>query len=282
MVDGEVMIIDEFTGRILEGRRWSEGLHQAVEAKEGVAIGEENQTLATITLQNYFRLYDKLSGMTGTALTEATEFMKIYKVPVVEIPTNQPDGQGRPQRPDLQNQGRQVEGGAGGDRRPPRTGPADPRRHRLGRGLGDDLRRAEAQRDRARGAQREARARPARGRADRRSRSQGRGDDRHQHGGSRRRHQARRRPRAHGAQRAEEAGARAGGARATRRRWRRRSPSWSRSARPRPRRSASWAASTSAAPSGTNRAASTTSCAAAPVARATPARPASSSPPKTT
>ena len=90
VVDGEAMIIDEFTGRILEGRRWSEGLHQAVEAKEGVAIGEENQTLATITLQNYFRLYDKLSGMTGTALTEATEFMKIYKVPVVEIPTNRP------------------------------------------------------------------------------------------------------------------------------------------------------------------------------------------------
>src|SRR3954447_1315736 len=88
VVDGEVMIIDEFTGRILEGRRWSEGLHQAVEAKEGVAIGEENQTLATITLQNYFRLYDKLSGMTGTALTEATEFMKIYKVPVVEVPTH--------------------------------------------------------------------------------------------------------------------------------------------------------------------------------------------------
>jgi preprotein translocase subunit SecA len=90
VIDGEVMIIDEFTGRILEGRRWSEGLHQAVEAKEGVAIREENQTLATITLQNYFRLYDKLSGMTGTALTEATEFMKIYKIPVVEIPTNRP------------------------------------------------------------------------------------------------------------------------------------------------------------------------------------------------
>ncbi len=71
VVDGQVMIIDEFTGRILEGRRWSEGLHQAIEAKEGVSIREENQTLATITLQNYFRLYDKLSGMTGTALTEA-------------------------------------------------------------------------------------------------------------------------------------------------------------------------------------------------------------------
>ncbi len=88
VIDGEVKIIDEFTGRILEGRRWSEGLHQAVEAKEGVFVQEESQTLATITLQNYFRLYDKLAGMTGTALTEATEFMKIYKLSVVEIPTN--------------------------------------------------------------------------------------------------------------------------------------------------------------------------------------------------
>lgn len=87
--DNEVKIIDEFTGRILEGRRWSEGLHQAVEAKEGVAIQEESQTVATITYQNYFRRYDKLSGMTGTALTEATEFMKIYELQVVEIPTNQ-------------------------------------------------------------------------------------------------------------------------------------------------------------------------------------------------
>src|ERR671939_392543 len=90
VIDGEVKIIDEFTGRILEGRRWSEGLHQAVEAKESVPIQEENQTLATITLQNYFRMYDKLAGMTGTALTEATEFMKIYKLQVVEIPTNKP------------------------------------------------------------------------------------------------------------------------------------------------------------------------------------------------
>ena len=88
MIDGEVKIIDEFTGRILDGRRWSEGLHQAVEAKEGVSVQEENQTLATITYQNYFRLYDKLAGMTGTALTEATEFMKIYELPVVQIPTN--------------------------------------------------------------------------------------------------------------------------------------------------------------------------------------------------
>ena len=90
VIDGEVKIIDEFTGRILEGRRWSEGLHQAVEAKEGVRVQEENQTLATITLQNYFRMYDKLAGMTGTALTEATEFMKIYDLAVVQIPTNQP------------------------------------------------------------------------------------------------------------------------------------------------------------------------------------------------
>jgi preprotein translocase subunit SecA len=90
VIDDEVKIIDEFTGRILEGRRWSEGLHQAVEAKEGVRVQEENQTLATITLQNYFRMYDKLAGMTGTALTEATEFMKIYELPVVQIPTNRP------------------------------------------------------------------------------------------------------------------------------------------------------------------------------------------------
>jgi preprotein translocase subunit SecA len=88
VIEGEVKIIDEFTGRILDGRRWSEGLHQAVEAKEGVSVQEENQTLATITYQNYFRLYDKLAGMTGTALTEATEFMKIYELPVVQIPTN--------------------------------------------------------------------------------------------------------------------------------------------------------------------------------------------------
>src|ERR1700684_1579338 len=90
VIDGEVKIIDEFTGRILDGRRWSEGLHQAVEAKEGVRVQEENQTLATITLQNYFRMYDKLAGMTGTALTEATEFMKIYELPVVQVPTNVP------------------------------------------------------------------------------------------------------------------------------------------------------------------------------------------------
>jgi preprotein translocase subunit SecA len=88
--DGEVLIVDEFTGRVLEGRRYSEGLHQAIEAKEGVRIKEENQTYATITLQNYFRLYETLSGMTGTAKTEEAEFNHIYKLGVVEIPTNRP------------------------------------------------------------------------------------------------------------------------------------------------------------------------------------------------
>ncbi len=90
VVDGEVKIVDEFTGRVLEGRRWSEGLHQAVEAKEGVKIKEENQTLATVTLQNYFRMYDKLAGMTGTATTEAAELASTYDLQVVPIPTNMP------------------------------------------------------------------------------------------------------------------------------------------------------------------------------------------------
>ena len=88
--EGEVKIVDEYTGRIMEGRRWSEGLHQAIEAKEGVQIREENVTLATITLQNYFRLYEKLGGMTGTAKTEEKEFVEIYNLHVVEIPTNVP------------------------------------------------------------------------------------------------------------------------------------------------------------------------------------------------
>src|SRR5436853_1367300 len=88
--DGQGIIVDEFTGRLMQGRRWSDGLHQAVEAKEGVKIERENQTLATITLQNYFRLYDKLAGMTGTAETEAAEFDATYKLEVAVIPTNQP------------------------------------------------------------------------------------------------------------------------------------------------------------------------------------------------
>ncbi|MGQ0844688.1 MAG: preprotein translocase subunit SecA [Sporichthyaceae bacterium] len=90
VVEGEVLIVDEHTGRVLIGRRYNEGLHQAIEAKEGVEIKDENQTLATITLQNFFRLYSKLGGMTGTAMTEAAEFQKIYKLGVVQIPTNRP------------------------------------------------------------------------------------------------------------------------------------------------------------------------------------------------
>jgi len=88
--DGQVIIVDDFTGRLMEGRRYSEGLHQAIEAKEGVAIQKESKTLATITFQNYFRMYSKLSGMTGTALTSAEEFAKVYKLDVVEIPTHKP------------------------------------------------------------------------------------------------------------------------------------------------------------------------------------------------
>src|SRR4029077_3858725 len=86
--DGQVVIVDEFTGRLMPGRRWSDGLHQAVEAKERVKIEKETQTYATITFQNYFRMYKKLSGMTGTAETEAAEFHKIYKLDVTVIPTN--------------------------------------------------------------------------------------------------------------------------------------------------------------------------------------------------
>jgi preprotein translocase subunit SecA len=90
VTNGEVKIVDEFTGRVLEGRRYSEGLHQAIEAKEGVRIKEENQTLATITIQNYFKMYEKLAGMTGTAKTQLAEFQEVYKLDVVEIPTNAP------------------------------------------------------------------------------------------------------------------------------------------------------------------------------------------------
>src|SRR5690606_23971035 len=90
VIDDEVQIVDEHTGRILAGRRYNEGIHQAIEAKEGVPVKAENQTLATVTLQNYFRLYDKLAGMTGTAETEAAEFMSTYELGVVPIPTNKP------------------------------------------------------------------------------------------------------------------------------------------------------------------------------------------------
>ncbi|MDP9398697.1 MAG: preprotein translocase subunit SecA, partial [Actinomycetota bacterium] len=110
VIDGEVLIVDEHTGRILAGRRYNEGMHQAIEAKEGVAIKDENQTLATITLQNYFRLYAKLSGMTGTAQTEAAEFSQIYKLGVVPIPTNR--AMVRQDEPDLVYKNEEAKFGA--------------------------------------------------------------------------------------------------------------------------------------------------------------------------
>ena len=132
-MDGEVLIVDEHTGRMLAGRRYNDGLHQAIEAKEGVEVREEYQTLATVTLQNYFRLYEKLSGMTGTAMTEASEFDKIYKLGVVPIPTNKP--MGRVDQPDLVYRTEEAKYDAVVDDIAERhaQGPADPGRHRLGR-----------------------------------------------------------------------------------------------------------------------------------------------------
>jgi preprotein translocase subunit SecA len=109
VTDGQVLIVDEFTGRTMPGRRWSEGLHQAVEAKERVQVKGETQTLATITIQNYFRLYEKLAGMTGTAETEENEFFEIYKLGVSVIPTNRDIVPRRPAGPDLQDAAREVQ-----------------------------------------------------------------------------------------------------------------------------------------------------------------------------
>ena len=141
VIDGEVKIIDEFTGRILEGRRWSEGLHQAVEAKEGVRIREENQTLATITLQNYFRLYDKLSGHDGHRAHRGAGVHEDLRDAGRRHPDEPGHGpQGR-ERPHLQDQGREMEGARQRGRRAQRQGPAGAGRHDLGRDLGDALRR---------------------------------------------------------------------------------------------------------------------------------------------
>ena len=134
--DGEVLIVDEFTGRVLIGRRYNEGMHQAIEAKEHVEIKAENQTLATITLQNYFRLYDKLAGMTGTAQTEAAELHEIYKLGVVSIPTNKPMIRGDQSDLDLQDRGSQVHRGGRRRRRALREGPAGPDRHHQRGALG--------------------------------------------------------------------------------------------------------------------------------------------------
>ena len=112
-----MQIVDEFTGRLLPGRRYSDGLHQAIEAKEGVKIEGETQTFATITIQNYFRMYEKLAGMTGTAETEAPEFLKIYKLKVVVIPTNKPVRRDRLCRRGVQDQEGKIQGDHQGNRR---------------------------------------------------------------------------------------------------------------------------------------------------------------------
>ncbi len=177
---GEVKIVDEFTGRILEGRRWSEGIHQAVEAKEGVKIKEENQTLATITLQNYFRMYDKLAGMTGTAQTEAAELMNTYGLGVVPIPTNQSGPANRSGRPHLQDRRGEVQRHHRRHRTAPRKGPADPPRHRQRRPQRAPRSSARPTRHRPRGAQREA-AHP-RGRDRHPGRAPGPGHGGHEHG----------------------------------------------------------------------------------------------------
>ncbi len=272
VLDGEVLIVDEHTGRLLQGRRYNEGMHQAIEAKEGVQIQSENQTLATITLQNYFRMYDKLAGMTGTAQTEAAEFMSIYKLGVVSIPTNRPMVRAGPAGPHLQARGRQVRRRRRRHRRAARGGPAGARRHHERREERVPGREAARAGHPARGAQRQA-AR-ARGRDRRPGGPQGRRHRRHQHGRPRHGHHARRQRRVHGRRRAGAPGASTPPRR--RRSTRAPGPTCSpRCRRPSPpstTRSSSWAASTCSAPSGTSRGASTTSCAAVPAARATPAR----------
>ena len=301
--DGEVVIVDEFTGRLMPGRRWSDGLHQAVEAKEKVKIERENQTLATITFQNYFRKYKKLSGMTGTAETEAAEFDKIYKLDVMVIPTNRALQPHRGAGHRLPDRAREVRGDRQRHHREAGDGPAGAGRHGLDREVGAALDAAEAARHQARRAEREV---PRAGSRDRRAGGpQGHGDDRHQHGRPRHRHPARRQPRVHGAaadagrgDRREAAQGRgevrrrrrvrlllphrqllsrpARGLRAHLQRASRRRPT------PSTTRSSASAACTSSAPSGTRRGASTTSCAAAPAARAIPARRASTCRSKTT
>ena len=186
VAQGEVKIVDEFTGRTLDGRRWSDGLHQAVEAKERVRIKEENHTWATVTLQNYFRLYEKLAGMTGTAETEASEFANTYDLPVVPIPHQQavdPRGQARPH---LQIGGRQVRRRGRRHHRAPRARPAGTGRHGLGVQVRAPVATAGEEGDHPRGPQRQA-ALPGGG--DRGSgRSGGRRHRGHQHGRPRRRH----------------------------------------------------------------------------------------------
>ena len=277
--DGEIIIVDEFTGRQMPGRRWSEGLHQAIEAKEGLRVQRESVTLATITFQNYFRLYDKLAGMTGTAMTEAEELHKIYKLEVVAIPTHRE--MVREDFADLVFRDEPAKFNALIDEivemqeagRPVLVGTVT---RREVRDAGHD---AQAARHQARGPQRQV---PREGVGHRRpGRAVRRGHDRDQHGRPRHGHPARRQPgrsRLRGAPQARPQPGRGGQGRRTRRRSPRPRPSPTRtttgSSRP--------AACTSSAPSATTRAGSTTSSAAAPAARATRARRASTCPSRTT
>ncbi len=159
VIDDEVKIIDEHTGRILEGRRWSEGLHQAVEAKEGVRVQEENQTLASVTLQNYFRKYDKLAGMTGNGGDRVDRVHEDLRARGRADPDQPPDGPQGSERSGLQDQGRQVVGRGPRDRGTQRQQAAGAGRHDLGRGFRAALRAPAKARHQAQRAQRQARAR---------------------------------------------------------------------------------------------------------------------------
>ena len=193
IVEGqEIVIVDEFTGRKMPGRRWSEGLHQAIEAKEGLRVQRESRTLATITFQNYFRLYDKLAGMTGTAMTEAEEFHKIYNLEVVAIPTHRP--MIRDDYADLvfRNEASKFNALIDEIEEMTNAGPPGPRGHGVGREVRGPVHAAQAARDQARHAERQV---PREGGGHRRAGGpQRRGGHRHQHGRPRHRHQAGRRP----------------------------------------------------------------------------------------
>ena len=278
----------------MPGRRWSDGLHQAVEAKENVKIERENQTLATVTFQNYFRMYKKLAGMTGTAETEAAEFDKIYRLEVVVIPTNKPllriensDIVYRTEKEKYFAAADEI-AEAGGERA------AGAGRHHLGREVGAAVRAAEEEGHPARRSERQVSREGSRDRGA--GRTQGRDHHRHQHGRPRHRHSAGRQSRVHGQAGVPEERSGAG-AEGRSRRSLRPSPTIptsptsttaASSTRSTPRsgtrffsikgrptrsttRSSAWAACSSSAPSATRRAASTTSCVAAPAARAIPA-----------
>ena len=191
--DGQVMIVDEFTGRVMTGRRWADGLHQAVEAKEGVQVKGETQTFATITIQNYFRMYDKLAGMTGTAETEETEFYSDLRARGQRHPDPPADQPAGPGRPDLQDPEGEARRDHGRGRAAARARLADPDRHRERGCVRDAVAPAQAPRAQARGAEREVP--PARGRDRGRGGAEVGHRHRHQHGRPGHRHQTGQGPR---------------------------------------------------------------------------------------